>query len=102
MPPNAKSLAARIREKHKRGFQEPKEAVNEAADPSYLGPVLPYLANEVLSVATTTQLQPNSERLQNVQAVHSSGTSDDIIMDDGLDLDPDLEVRELTYLLFMY
>ena len=36
--------------------------VNEAADPSYLGPVLLHLANEVLGVATTTQLQPDSER----------------------------------------
>jgi hypothetical protein len=152
MPPNAKSLAARLREKRKRGFQEPKEAVNEAADPTYFGPALPYLANEALDVinttvpltsvfalnagdprgsspqaftsgfcadsgfcdqtttttttTTTTQLQPDSEKSpQNAQAfrvAQSSGAPDDIIVDDGLDLDPDLEVRQLTYLLFVY
>jgi hypothetical protein len=54
---HSRSLAYRsVIEKHKRGFQKPKEAVNEAANPSYLGLVLPYLANEVLSIATTTQL----------------------------------------------
>jgi hypothetical protein len=142
MPPNAKSLAARIREKRKRGFQEPEEAVNEAADPSYFGAALPYLDNEALDVVntasltsvfalntgdlrgsnpqsftsgfypdsgfcdqtTTTQLQPDSEKSrQNVQAfraAQSSSASDDIIMGDG-DLDSDLEVRELTYLLFV-
>ena len=137
MPPNAKSLAARIREKHKRGFQEPEEAVNEAADPTYFGAALPYLDNKALDVVntaswtsvfalnagdlrgsspqgfisgfctesgfcdqtTTTQLQPDSEKSpQNAQAfraAQSSGASDDIVMGDG-DLDPDLEVRELT------
>jgi len=36
MPPNSKSLAARLREKGKRGFQEPNET-----DPIYAA--LPYL-----------------------------------------------------------
>jgi hypothetical protein len=57
MPPNAKSLAARIREKRKRGFQEPEEAVNEAADPTYnFGAALPYLDNEALDVVNTASL----------------------------------------------
>ena len=128
--PSAKSLAAKLREKRKRGFQEPEEAVNEAADPTYFGAALPYLDDEVLDAintapltvvfalntganpglcdqTSTTQLQPDSKKsLQNVQAfcaAQSSSTSEDaVVMGDGLDLDPDLEVRELTYLLNMY
>jgi hypothetical protein len=146
MPPNGKSLAARLREKRKRGFQEPNEAANEAADPTYFGAALPYLDNKALDVVntvpltgvfalnagdlrgaspqaqdaftsefdansgfcdhTTIQLRPNFEKSpQNAQAfcaAQSLGASDDVVMGDGLDLDPDLEVRELTHLLFTY
>jgi hypothetical protein len=146
MPPSAKSLAAILREKRKKGSIESKEAVNEAADPSYFGAGLPSLDNEALDVVYTapltgvfaldtgdvrdlspqaretftsefgtnsgfrgqiftTQLQPNSEKSpQNAQAfcaAESLGASDDFVMGDGLDLDPNLEVCELTYWLFI-
>ena len=143
MPSNAKFLTATLREKCKRGFQEPEEAVNEAADPTYFGAALPYLGNEALNVVntapltgifalntgdlhgsspqvfisefnansgfydqTTTQLWPDSKKSpQNAQAFHAAqslGTSDNVVMGDRLDLDPDLEVCELTYLFYIY
>ena len=43
----------------------------------------------------TFQLQPDSEKLpQNAQAFHAA---DDVVIGDGLDLNPNLEVREFTY-----
>lgn len=50
MPHSAKSLAARLGEKRKRGSVEPKEAFNLAADPSYFGADFPSLDNEALDV----------------------------------------------------
>jgi len=47
MPPSAKSLAATLREKHRRGSVEPKEG---AADPSYFGADFPSLDNGMLDI----------------------------------------------------
>ena len=53
----------------------------------------------------TPYIQPNSKKSpQNVQAFHAAeflGASDDFVMSDGLDLDQNLEVCELTYRLFI-
>jgi hypothetical protein len=92
MPPNSKSLAARLREKHKRAFQEPNEAANEAADPAFFSAAVP----------PTTTLDKSPQNVQAFHAAQSLGASDNVLMGDGLDLDPDLEVRESTHLLFMY
>jgi hypothetical protein len=56
MPPSTKSLAARLREKHKRGLVEPKEVVNRAADPTYFGADFPSLDNETLDIVYTAPL----------------------------------------------
>jgi hypothetical protein len=44
----------------------------------------------------------NHIKMQAFCAAQSSGASDDIIVDDGLDLDQDLEVHQLPCLLFTY
>jgi len=137
MPPSAKSLAATLREKHRRGSVEPKEG---AADPSYFGADFPSLDNETLDVVYTaplmgifaldtsdlcdlspqaqdmftsefpmnlglcgqiftSQLQPDSEKSpQNAQAFRAA---DNVVMGDGFDLNPNLEVCKMTYQLFM-
>ena len=56
MPPSAKSLAAGLKEKCKRGSVEPKEVVNGAADPSYFSANFPSLDNKVLDIVYTAPL----------------------------------------------
>jgi hypothetical protein len=55
MPPNCKFLAARLREKRKRAFQEPNGAANEAADPSAAAPSLDNKVLNAVNVAPLTQ-----------------------------------------------
>ena len=73
-------------------MQEPNEAANEAADPAFFSAAVP----------PTTTLDKLPKNVQASHAAQSLGASDNVLMGDGLDLDPDLEVRESTHLLFMY
>jgi hypothetical protein len=91
MPPNSKSLAARLREKRKRAFQEPNEAANEAADPAFFSAAIP----------PTTTLDKSPQNVQAFHAAQSLGAFDNVLMGDGLDR-LDLEVHESTHPLFMY
>jgi hypothetical protein len=56
MPSNPKALTVKLREKHKRDFQNPKEAINKVADLIYFSTALPYLNNKALDIVNTTPL----------------------------------------------
>jgi hypothetical protein len=94
MPPSGKSLAAKLKEKRKRAFQEHNEAVNEAADPTFFS----------AQAASVVPLPPLVVPFEKSQAFHAPqfSASDNVVIGDGLDLDPDLEVCESIHLLFMY